>query len=90
MTISEILKHEIASAQSLYAVAKDTGIGYAIIHGFANGDRSVSLDTAQRLAEHFGLELTKKSTDTTPTKKPATKRKTTAATKKRTTKKRPT
>ena len=46
------------SGLSLYAVAKATNTPYAAIHGFANGHRDIKLETAEKLAELFGMKLT--------------------------------
>lgn len=45
------------SGQSLYAVAKGSGVDYAVLSRFMHGERGLNLDTAARLMEHLGLEL---------------------------------
>jgi plasmid maintenance system antidote protein VapI len=56
--VSESLRAAIRdSGLSLYAIAKGAGIGYAQIHRFASGERSLSLDAVDRLAAYFGLSL---------------------------------
>ena len=42
---------------SHYRTAKDTGIAQPVITRFANGDRSISLETADKLAAFFGMRL---------------------------------
>jgi transcriptional regulator with XRE-family HTH domain len=42
---------------SLYRVAKDSGVGYASLHRFMKGERSISLDVFDRLCDSLGLEL---------------------------------
>jgi plasmid maintenance system antidote protein VapI len=44
--------------QNLYAVAKASGIDYAVLHRFMNDDRDIKLGTASRLADYFGMSLT--------------------------------
>ena len=39
-------------------VAKATHTPYAAIHGFANGHRDIKLETADKLADLFGMRLT--------------------------------
>ncbi len=46
------------SGLSLYMVAKLTHTPYAAIHGFANGHRNIKLETAEKLADLFGMRLT--------------------------------
>jgi DNA-binding Xre family transcriptional regulator len=47
--------------RSLYAVAKDTGIDYAVLWRFANGrSRSLDLATLDRLCRYLDLELTRR------------------------------
>jgi plasmid maintenance system antidote protein VapI len=59
MTLTDQLRDAIhKSGLSLYRVAKATCTPYAAIHGFANGHRSINLETADRLAELFGMKLT--------------------------------
>ena len=48
------------SGLSQYRIAKDTGISQPVVTRFANGTRSISIDTADRLMEYFGLEITPK------------------------------
>jgi hypothetical protein len=60
-TVSETLRKVIQdSGLSLYAVAKDAGIGYAMIHRFMAGERGLAQGTIDILCEHFGLELRKR------------------------------
>jgi plasmid maintenance system antidote protein VapI len=59
MSLTEQLHKAIHdSGLSLYAVAKATHTPYAAIHGFANRHRNIKLETADRLAELFGMKLT--------------------------------
>jgi len=42
---------------SLLAVARASEVGYATVHGFANGTRGLMLDNAERIGRVVGLEL---------------------------------
>lgn len=58
MTITNALKRAIAeSGESLYRLAEDSGVDYAVLYRFAHGERDLYLATADRLAEYLGLEL---------------------------------
>jgi hypothetical protein len=63
--ISDQLKKAIEGYGSLYAVSRDSGVAYPILHHFMAGTRTLRLDTADSLCEFFGMRLTK------PTTKPA-------------------
>jgi plasmid maintenance system antidote protein VapI len=55
---SEVLQKAIRESDlSLYRLALDAGIGYASLHRFVHGERSVSLDVFDKLCECLGLEL---------------------------------
>ena len=56
-SISEILRRAIDRVPSINALAKSTGVPRMSIHRFMNGETSLRLDNAERLAEFFGLEL---------------------------------
>ena len=60
--ISARLRWEIEhSGESRYAICKATGIDKAAMSRFMAGTTNLSLEAADRLAEHFGLELAKRS-----------------------------
>jgi len=62
MGLSERLRQEILTCPlSFRAVSRATGIAVPIISRFASGKRSLNLESADRLAQYFGLELRKKS-----------------------------
>ena len=44
-------------SRSLYRLAKDSGVDYAVLHRFANAERDLNLRTADRLCRALGLEL---------------------------------
>ena len=58
MTLAEQLRQAIRdSGKTQYMIAKDTGISQPMINRFTNGQRGISLETADKLIEHLGLEL---------------------------------
>ena len=42
-----------------YALSKQTGVAQSILSDFVNGNRSLTLTTASKLADVLGLEITK-------------------------------
>ena len=54
-----LLKTINESGQSLYSIAKATGIHKAALGRFVAGKQSLRLDIADKLAVHFGLTLRK-------------------------------
>lgn len=57
MTITDRLRQAIEdSGETLYRVAKDSGLNYAVVHSFARGGE-IKMSTADKLADYFGLEL---------------------------------
>ena len=57
-TLANQLRQAIAdSGKSQYRIAKDTGIAQPVISRFVNSDRNISLETADKLMQYFGLEL---------------------------------
>ena len=58
VTLEEQIRNAAIESQlSHYRIALDTGISQSVVTRFLNGDRSISLATADKLCEHFGLEL---------------------------------
>ena len=58
MTLADQLRQAIRdSGKTQYMIAKDTGISQPMINRFTNGERGISLETADKLMEHLGLEL---------------------------------
>ncbi len=49
----------VESGLSHYAIAKATGVSQPVLTRFVNGTRSVSIETASKLANHFGMWLAK-------------------------------
>ncbi len=54
--MSELLREALANADSIYAVARDTGVEKASLIRFARGDQSLRLENADKLAAYFGIE----------------------------------
>ncbi len=56
---SQILAAIENSGATLYRIAKDSGVSYVVLHRFAHRERQIRLDTADKLAEYFGMRLTR-------------------------------
>jgi hypothetical protein len=72
-TISDILRAEIAEVGSIKRVSRETGLPYAVVHGFATSGTDIQMPTVQALVDYFGLVLVKKEL-VKPPKKTAKKR----------------
>jgi plasmid maintenance system antidote protein VapI len=60
MALQDQLRQAIAdSGLTLYRVAKGSGVAYQVLHRFARGERDLTLETATRLADYFGMRLTR-------------------------------
>lgn len=58
-TLADQLRAAIVhSGVSHYAIAKATGVAQPIVTRFVNGTRGISLETADKLAAHFGMRFT--------------------------------
>ena len=58
LTIADSLKQAIkASKKTVNAIAVESGIAQPVLQRFVAGTRDLKLATAQKLADHFGLEL---------------------------------
>ncbi len=61
VTMTERLQDAVnASPLSFRALEHETGVLRQTLMKFARGESSLRLDKADKLAEHFGLELTKR------------------------------
>jgi transcriptional regulator with XRE-family HTH domain len=59
--ITDRLRRTISdSGLPLLRLSKETGVARASLIRFVRGDSSLRLDVADKLAEYFGLELSKK------------------------------
>ena len=68
MSLSEQLREAMGKYGSVYAVARDSGIGQPVLNRFYRGERDLYLRTADKLADFFGMHFTR------PTTKPPAKR----------------
>ena len=60
MALQDQLREAIEdSGLTLYRIAKGSGIAYQVLHRFARGERDLTLETASRLAEYFGMRMTR-------------------------------
>ncbi len=57
MSLSEQLREAIRTYGSVYAVARDSGVSQTILNRFVRGERDLTLETAEKLTEFFGLGL---------------------------------
>lgn len=61
LTMSETLRRAIVeSGENYKALWRETGVARASIMRFVEGRQSLRLDMADRLAEYFGLLLTRR------------------------------
>jgi len=60
MALQDQLRQAIEnSGLTLYRIAKDSGVAYQVLHRFARGERDLTLETATKLADYFGMRLTR-------------------------------
>ena len=60
MALQDQLREAVAnSGLSLYRIAKDSGVVYQVLHRFARGEHDLTLETATKLADYFGMRLTR-------------------------------
>jgi plasmid maintenance system antidote protein VapI len=58
LTIADRLRQAVrASGQTVNAVAVGAGVPQPVLFRFVSGERDLTLRTAQKLADYFGLEL---------------------------------
>ena len=57
--MTDLLRKELAEAESLRAVERATGVKRQSMMKFIRSEQSLRLDMADRLAEHFGIESRK-------------------------------
>lgn len=53
--MTDLLRQELNAADSIRAVARETGTDHAALLRFARGEQSLRLDLADRLAAHFKI-----------------------------------
>ena len=60
MALQDQLRQAIKdSGLTLYRIAKDSGVVYQVLHRFARGERDLTRETATKLADYFGMRLTR-------------------------------
>jgi len=60
MTLQDQLRQAVEdSGLTLYRIAKDSGVAYQVLHRFARGERDLTLETASKLADYFGMRFTR-------------------------------
>ena len=59
-TITELLRREVAEADTPLAIERDTAVKRAALRSFRGGEQSLRLDIVDRLAAHFGIEVRRK------------------------------
>jgi plasmid maintenance system antidote protein VapI len=47
------------SGETEYAIAKGSGVSQSIVNRFVSEERGISLETASKLCEYLGLELSR-------------------------------
>jgi plasmid maintenance system antidote protein VapI len=57
-TLADVLRRAMSeTGLSVNALAKAAGIAQPVLYRFVTGERDLTLRTAQKLADYFGLEL---------------------------------
>jgi plasmid maintenance system antidote protein VapI len=57
-TMAEQLRKAMqTSGKTVNAIAVKAGIPQPVLYRFVNGERDLTMSTAQKLADYFGLEL---------------------------------
>lgn len=56
-SVSDVLRAELAKAESTNSVALAAGVPQPVLHRFLARERGMTLTSVDRLAAHFGLEL---------------------------------
>jgi transcriptional regulator with XRE-family HTH domain len=69
-TMSETLRRAVRGAPSIRSLARDAGLACAVVSRFRAGGRSVTLETASRLAGALNLTLEGSSNYEQPTEPP--------------------
>jgi plasmid maintenance system antidote protein VapI len=59
--LTDTLRKAIDEADvTLYRLAKDAGLDFSAVSRFYHGERSLTLESADKLAEYFNLEVKQK------------------------------
>ncbi len=56
----QLLKAIRASGKSMFALSRESGVGYASLHGLVRGGNNPSIATVTKLANVLDLELAKR------------------------------
>jgi transcriptional regulator with XRE-family HTH domain len=57
-TLAEVIKSKMeSSGLSQYRIAKDSGVSSGVLNRFMSGERTVSLENADKLCKALGLKL---------------------------------
>jgi len=57
-TLAEVIRNKIANSElSQYRLAIDSGVSSGVINRFVSGERTVSLENADKLCKALGLKL---------------------------------
>jgi plasmid maintenance system antidote protein VapI len=56
-TIADLLRRKILERETVAEVVRGTGIAQPVLHRFIHGERDLTLRTAAKLFEFFGLEI---------------------------------
>jgi hypothetical protein len=60
VAIQDQLRRAIADSElNLHRISKGAGIVYPVLYRFVNGERDLTLETADKLCEFFGMRLTR-------------------------------
>lgn len=60
-TIADTLRRAIEeSGESVYAIAKGSGIAQPVLHRFVAGERDLTTRTADKLLVYFGFDLVRR------------------------------
>jgi plasmid maintenance system antidote protein VapI len=60
-TLAETIRKKIVESElSQYRISKESGVSAGVINRFVSGERSISLDNADKLCKVLGLHLTNK------------------------------
>lgn len=61
-TLSDVLRRAIDdSGLTIYRIAKDCGVHFSVVARFHHGERTLTLDTADKIAERLDLVLVPRS-----------------------------
>jgi hypothetical protein len=59
MTVSGQLREAVEAYGTVYRAAKDSGIPQSVLQRFVAGDRGLSMENIDRLADFFSMRLTR-------------------------------